>query len=86
MSESQAEQPQEITFECQFAPKEQFEWWEEGKLIGQYVVGNTYNCSRFDVHAKLRRKLFEWAQEGKVTIMPLGAGQQFLMQQTQVQT
>ena len=69
-----------ISFECIFAPTQEFEWRrEDGFLIGLYVPGNTYNCTRFPVHAKLREKVWEWAQAGMVEIYPLGPFRRFVM-------
>lgn len=79
-----------INYECVWYPKQSFEWWdtsvEPPKLIGEYHVGNRYNCTRFDVHEKLRFALANWLKHGLVRIVPLEADQRFVMTQYEVKT
>ena len=70
---------EEFPFEFTFHPKEPFEWAQEGRLIGAYYPGNGYNCTRFPVHAALRKMCRKWFDEGKIQIVPLAAYQRFVM-------
>ena len=82
-----AEKKAPIIKEFKFAPVEEFEWSREildddgevieSTLIGQYLVGNTYNCTKKPIHDALRAKCVEWEKEGKIVITNLPAGQQF---------
>lgn len=62
-----------------FSPLVEFEWAEDGRVIGLYVPGNTYNCSRQPVHDRLRAKCAEWQEEGKIEVAPLIGGRQFVV-------
>jgi len=73
--------------EFKFAPLAAFEWWREltdddgevldRTLIGQYLPGMTYNCSKKTNHDALREKCKQWEAEGKIKIMALEKGQEF---------
>ena len=76
-----------MLLEFKFIPLEQFEWWREIKdengevldrtLIGQYLPGMSYNCTRQTVHDALREKCKAWEKEGKIRIVALANGQEF---------
>lgn len=62
--------------EFKFLPLEEFEWWREyddgtKDLIGLYVPGNSYNCTKQPRHDALRAKCVVWEQEGKIKVLPL---------------
>lgn len=69
-----------INFECRWAPLTQFTWRDdEGNIIGEYWPGNTYNCTRFPQHEKLRFALANWLKLGMVELYPLKHDQLFQM-------
>jgi len=86
MTDDLAPKPTPI-LEFKFEPLEDFEWWRELKdgdgnvierqLIGQYLVGQSYNCTRKSVHDALRGKCAQWAEEGKIQIKNLAPGEEF---------
>lgn len=85
----QVEKTQEINRdeleEFQFVATEQFKWVEETEdsIVhrGNYIPGNTYNCSRFETHDALRDKCAEWEAEGKIKKYPLLPGKKYEMKQ-----
>lgn len=59
--------------EFKFIPIKEFEWWDKDAdgndfMIGQYLPGMSYNCTRFAVHDKLREKCKEWEKDGLIKI------------------
>lgn len=71
-----------MSVEFKFVPVQEFEWWRdyddgEKRLVGHYVPGNTYNCTREPRHDMLREKCKEWEAEGKIKKIPLAPGQFF---------
>jgi hypothetical protein len=76
-----------MIIEFKFAPLEEFEWWRELKdengsiversMIGHYLPGMTYNCTKKPVHDALREKCVQWEKEGKIQILALPQGQSF---------
>lgn len=65
-----------------FTPTVEFEWVRDGQCVGLYVPGNTYNCSRQEVHDALRDKCAKWKDEGKIKVFPLSFGTNFIISTT----
>ena len=63
--------------EFRFTPVEPFEWWQDDKLIGQYLPGMSYNCTRHTSHDALRKQCAEWVSDGKINIIGLPPGHYF---------
>ena len=68
--------------EFKFAPKVEFEWhreYEDGTtvLVGHYIPGMTYNCTKEPRHDALREKCKEWEADGKIVKIPLAPGEFF---------
>lgn len=68
--------------EFKFVPLVDFEWereYEDGtkRLIGHYIPGNTYNCTREPRHDALREVCKTWEAEGKIRRIPLNPGEFF---------
>jgi hypothetical protein len=62
--------------EFRFVPTRLFEWHrtlEDGTkfLVGQYIPGMSYNCSKSPHHDLLREKCREWSERGRIKIYPL---------------
>ena len=69
--------------EFRFTPLEQFEWvreYEDGsqRLVGQYIPGMTYNCTKEPRHDALREQCKTWEAEGKIRKIPLALGEKFI--------
>jgi hypothetical protein len=62
-----------------FTPLVEFEWVKDDALIGLYVPGNTYNCSRQALHDNLRAMCVQWKEEGKIEVFPLTFGKTFVI-------
>lgn len=72
--------------EFKWTPLSQFEWKRQVKkngkvvseqVIGQYIPGMSYNCSRQPVHDALREQCAKWLDEGKIEIINLKPGEYF---------
>ena len=63
--------------EFRFYPVEEFYWHDDGRLIGKYIPGNSYNCSRNARHDRLYEKCKQWQAEGKIKVAMLNADEQF---------
>lgn len=47
------------------------------RLIGQYLPGMKYNCTKKPIHDILRVQCSRWVEEGKISVDRLPAGQTF---------
>ncbi len=72
--------------EFRFMPLEQFEWWVDDELIGQYIPGMTYNCTSDRRHDALREMCKVWEAEGKIQVLALLPGQRFVLNTVEVET
>ena len=76
-----------MLMEFKFTPLIEFEWWRqktddegaviEKNLIGQYLPGMSYNCTKDSRHDALREQCVKWEKEGKIKILALAPGQSF---------
>lgn len=74
--------------EFKFTPLEPFTWVREypdgsSKLIGSYVPGAVYNCTRGARHDALREQCATWLKEGKIQVFPLAPDVQFVTKEVQ---
>lgn len=72
-----------LPIEFKFAPKVQFDWvrkYDDGSevTVGEYYVGNTYNCTKEPRHDALREQCKVWLEEGKIAVIPLGRNEAFV--------
>ena len=63
-----------------FSPLKDFSWvrkYEDGteKLMGNYHVGGTYNCSKEPRHDALREMCKEWKEKGMISTSTLLPGE-----------
>jgi hypothetical protein len=65
--------------EFKFEPLVAFEWKKEDVLVGSYLPGGTYNCSRYPQHDSLRKICEEWEAEGKIRKIPLAPDEKFIL-------
>ena len=70
--------------EFRFTPLEDFVWereYEDGTVVtvGNYYVGNGYNCTKGPKHDALREQCKVWEAEGKIEIFPLPPGAKMKM-------
>lgn len=67
--------------EFKFTPLKDFKWYREidGEkvLIGHYIPGMSYNCTKEPVHDALRIQCEDWETKGMIKVIPLGPGQVF---------
>lgn len=73
--------------EFKFKPLEEFIWKRQRKdgegnileeqVIGHYIPGMTYSCTKKLVHEVLRERCKQWLLEGKIEIISLEPGEYF---------
>lgn len=61
-----------------FTPLKEFTWFRGDFLVGRYLPGQDYYCTREARHDELREKCVEWEKNGQIKIMMLASGQNFV--------
>jgi len=61
-----------------FTPLVEFTWFRGDALVGRYIPGQDYYCTRQPRHDELREKCVEWEKNGQIKITMLAAGQHFV--------
>ena len=67
--------------EFKFTPKVEFEWVRNGRVIGHYIPGMSYNCTNQPRHDELRSQCEAWDGAGMITRHYLPDGERFVIKE-----